>query len=142
MGDRANRIVVEDALAAWNRGDLEAYLRLYSDDVIIHGYAGLEPGFANVRRFYEAWWTGFPGSQLLLEDLIESDDSVACRAVLQGRHRGTFQGMPPSDRPISVRVYTMLRFRARQCVERWSLIDSLALLTQIGHLPPAVGSQR
>jgi steroid delta-isomerase-like uncharacterized protein len=132
--DVSNRTILERAIAAWNRGDLAEYLQLYSDDIVIHGYEGLEPGIANVRRFYEAWWTAFPGSQLAIEDTVAAGGRVACRARLSGPHRGSFQGIPPSGRPISVSAFTILRFSNGMCVERWSLVDSLGLLTQIGAL--------
>jgi steroid delta-isomerase-like uncharacterized protein len=132
--DRANQRLVEKAIQDWNRGDLPAYMQLYSHDVIIHGYAGLEPGFDNVQRFYERWWQGFPGSQLILHDMIGTGDRIACRVVIEGVHSGPFQGVPASGRPISVSTFTILRFADGHCVERWSLADSLALLTQIGAL--------
>lgn len=129
-----NRLSVQHAIDHWNRGDLEQYLRLYSDDVVLHGYAGLEPGAANVRRFYEAWWQAFPASQLVVEDLIAADDKVACRLLIEGTHTGSFQGIPPAGRHVSVSAFTILRFVDGKCVERWSLVDSLGLLTQIGAL--------
>ena len=129
-----NRQAVEQAIDQWNRGDFATYLRLYRDDVVLHGYAGLEPGFANVRRFYEAWWQAFPTSQLVLKDVITASDKVACRFFIEGTHTGPFQGIPPSGRPFSVSGFTILRFLHGKCVERWSLVDSLALLTQIGAL--------
>ena len=127
-----NRRAVEQAVDQWNRGDLSMYLRLYDDDVVLHGYAGIQPGFANVRRFYEAWWQAFPASQLVLKDVITDGDKVACRFTIEGTHTGPFQGMPPSGRPFSVSGFTIFRFLDGLCVERWSLVDSLGLLTQIG----------
>lgn len=129
-----NRQAVEQAIDHWNRGDLANYLRLYSDDVVLHGYAGLEAGFANVRRFYEAWWQAFPASQLVLKDVIAAGDKVVCRFLIEGTHAGPFQGVPPSGRPVSVSGFTILRFHDGKCVERWSLVDSFGLLTQIGAL--------
>lgn len=127
-----NQEVVHEAIDHWNRGDLVQYLRLYADNVVIHGYPGLEPGFANVHRFYEAWWRAFPGSQLILDDVIAADDKVACRFRIDGKHEGLFQGIPPSGRPVSVVGFTILRFVNGKCVERWSLVDALGLLTQVG----------
>ncbi len=129
-----NRGMLEQAIGSWNRGDLPAYLALYSDDVVLHGYAGLEPGLANVRRFYESWWQAFPGSQLVLEDPLAAGDRIACRFVMEARHTGPFRGVPPSGKPVSIAGFTILRFVGGKCVERWSLMDSLGLLTQIGAL--------
>ena len=130
----SNRRAVEQAIDSWNRGDLLEYLRLYRDDVVLHGYAGLEPGLENVHRFYEDWWRAFPGSKLVLDDLISVEDKVVCRFLIDGTHAGPFQGIPASGKAVSVSGFTILRFVESKCVERWSLVDSLALLTQIGAL--------
>ena len=130
--EELNRRALEQAIDSWNRGNLVEYLRLYHDDVVLHGYAGIEPGLESVRRFYEDWWRGFPGSKLVPNDIISAEDKVACRFLLDGTHAGPFQGIPASGKAFSVSGFTILRFVQGKCVERWSLVDSLALLTQIG----------
>ena len=132
--ETSNQRAIEQAIDHWNRGNLAEYLRLYGADVVLHGYAGVEAGFANVRRFYEDWWQAFPGSRLVLKDMVSSGDKVACRLVIEGTHAGPFQGLPSSGRAVSVSGFTILRFVEGQCIERWSLVDSLTLLTQIGAL--------
>ena len=134
--DVSNREILDRAITSWNRGDLAQYLRLYSDDVVLHGYADLEPGIANVRRFYQAWWEAFPASQLSLEDAVVAGDRAVlpCSNHWNSRCVSFARGIPPSRRPISVSGFTILRFSDGACVERWSLVDSLGLLTQIGAL--------
>ena len=132
--ETSNQRAIEQAIDHWNRGNLPEYLRLYGADVVLHGYAGVDPGIANVRRFYEDWWQAFPASQLVLKDMISSGDRVACRLIIEGIHAGPFQGVPSSGKAVSVSGFTILRFVEGQCVERWSLVDSLTLLTQIGAL--------
>ena len=46
---------LERAGQCWNAGDLAGYLQLYDEGVLLHGYAGVEPGLASVRRFYEGF---------------------------------------------------------------------------------------
>ena len=74
-----HRAVLERARDHGNRGDLSSYLELYDRDVVLHGYAGVEPGLRDVRRFYEEFWAGFRGSQVIFEDLISAQDKLVCR---------------------------------------------------------------
>jgi hypothetical protein len=41
----------------------DQYFRLYSEDVVLHGYQGVEPGLESVKQFYQAFWAVFPDAQ-------------------------------------------------------------------------------
>lgn len=120
----------------WDAGDLDGYLTLYSEDAVVHGYAGVEPGRESIRRFYQAIWLAFPGSRLIFQDVFASGDRVACRFVVQGRHTGPFNGLPATGRTFALPGITILRFESSRCVERWSQADFMSLLQQLGALPP------
>jgi steroid delta-isomerase-like uncharacterized protein len=126
---------LQQAVARWNAGDLEGYLQLYADDAVLHGYAGLGPGLANIRGFYQAFLAAFPDARLQLEDVIPAGDTVTCRFTLSGTHQGPFQGLPATQRAFSIPGITILRFQAGKCVERWSQADFLSLLQQLGAIP-------
>lgn len=119
----------------WNDGNLEGYLRLYREDVVTHGYAGVGPGLENLRGFYAAFWAAFPGSTLTFEDVFAAGDKVACRFVVAGQHQGPFQGLPASGKRFELPGITILKFAGGKCVERWSQADFLSLLQQLGALP-------
>lgn len=123
---------LERAGQHWNAGDLSGYLQLYDEGVILHGYAGVEPGLASVRRFYEGFWQAFPDSRLIFEDVFASGDRVACRFFVEGIHGGPFLGLEPTGREVRLPGITILRFQGNRCVERWSQADFLGLLVQLG----------
>lgn len=128
--------LLERARGRWNEGDLAGYLQLYAEDVTLHGYAGVGPGLANVRRFYEDFFRAFPSSRLVFEDVFAAGDRVACRFVVEGTHSGPFLNLEPTGRAFSLPGITILRFRDGLCVERWSQADFLGLLTQLGAVAP------
>jgi hypothetical protein len=47
------------------------YFHLYSEDVVLRGYQGVEPGLESVRQFYNAFWEVFPDAQVTVKELIE-----------------------------------------------------------------------
>jgi steroid delta-isomerase-like uncharacterized protein len=134
MSDQ-NLAIVMRARDRWNAGDLDGYLGMYDDAIVIHGYAGLEPGLANVRAFYEAFLAAFPNCQLDFQDIFAADDKAAIRFTLNGVHGGPFRGTPATGKRMSMPGITILRFANGKCVERWSQADSLGLLAQLGALP-------
>jgi predicted ester cyclase len=123
------------ARAQWNAGNLEGYLALYDPGAVLRGYAGVEPGLHGIRRFYQAFWAAFPGSQLAFEDVIAAGEKVACRFVLQGVHGGAFQGIAATGMPVRLPGVTILEFHDGRCVQRWSDADLVGLLQQLGALP-------
>jgi steroid delta-isomerase-like uncharacterized protein len=135
MTAEGNRAVLHRAGERWNAGDLAGYLALYGPDAVVHGYPGVAPGLASIRRFYEAFWAAFPGSRLRVEDVLAEGDRLAVRFVVEGTHGGPFQGIPPTGQPVRLPGITILRFTGGRCVERWSQADFLGLLQQLGAIP-------
>ncbi len=131
----ANVARLEEAIADWNKGDLEGYLTMYRDDVRLHGYSPEPMGKEEVRAFYRAHFEAFPGGQIALLHTLADGDDVVARFVMRGRHEGEFLGVPRTGREIEINGITILRFRDRKLVERWSQADMLGLLVQFGALP-------
>ena len=109
-----------------------SYFDLYADNVVLHGYAGVEPGLDSVKNYYAAFWLAFPDAKLSAGDVVEQGDKVALRFGVSATHLGPFMNMPPTGRPISIEGFTILHFNAGKCVERWAMFDSMALLAQLG----------
>ncbi|MGH9162829.1 MAG: ester cyclase, partial [Vicinamibacteraceae bacterium] len=120
--------VLEEARVRWNRGDFEGYLRLYSFNAVLHGYANVLPGLRGIRQFYEGFWSAFPGSHIIFEDVFAADDRVACRFVIKATHAGEFQGLAATGKSIHLPGITILKFAEGRCVERWSQVDASSLL--------------
>ncbi|HEX3470076.1 MAG TPA: ester cyclase [Silvibacterium sp.] len=108
------------------------YFDLYSEHIELHGYAGVGPGLANVKAYYEAFWSAFPDANVKVEDLLEEGNKISLRFLLTGTHRGQFLNLPPTGRSISVPGMTIVQFQNGKCVERWSIADSVLLFTQLG----------
>ena len=126
---------LDEAIAAWNRGDLDAYLTLYDDSVRLHGYGPSPLDKAAVHGFYAGIFAGLPGSQIELVDVFGDGDRLVARFVQRGRHDGSLMGVPPTGRDVELNGITVMAFRGGRVVERWSVADMLGLLVQIGAVP-------
>lgn len=129
----SNRTIVEHALARFaDPAQRDEYFNLYSEDIWLHGYEGVQPGLASVRQYYAGLWSAFPDARVHAEDWVEQDDKVVVRFVMTGTHRGPLFGIAPTGKPITVAGMTILHFQHGKCVERWSITNSLSLLAQLG----------
>jgi steroid delta-isomerase-like uncharacterized protein len=135
MSAEQNRAALGAAVAAWNQGDGETYLKVY-DPAIRHHGLGPEPlDQAANRVSYEAMWAAFPGSQITIDDTIAEGDQLAARFHLSGEHLAEFMGIPATGRPFVLNGQTVMRFRDGRILERWTTADMLGLLIQLGAMP-------
>jgi predicted ester cyclase len=129
----------QEALSAardsWNAGDLDGYLRLYDEDIRLHGYSPEPMDKATVRGFYQGIFAAFGNPQLDFREVLWDGDTCAIRFTMTGRHEGEFMGVPATDRPIALPGITILHFQGDHVVERFSQSDMLGLLIQVGAMP-------
>jgi predicted ester cyclase len=137
--DKAAR--VEQAHQRWNAGDLPGYLTLYDDAIKLHGYTPEPMGKAAVTGFYEMIFAtlaadGRPNPTLTFHEVLTDGDLYTCRFTMTGTHKGPFMGVPATGKPYVLPGITILRFADDTVLERWSCVDMLGLLVQIGAVPP------
>lgn len=108
------------------------YFQFYSDDIIVHGYQGIDPGLESVKQFYYAFWRAFPDAQVTVEDIIGDGDTLVARYIITGTLHETLMGVAATGQRIELPGISILHFRDGKCFERWTCSDSLVLLKQIG----------
>jgi steroid delta-isomerase-like uncharacterized protein len=125
-----NRRRVVEAVDAFNRGDLDAYISSYADDAVIHGLpADVEPSPAGLRRFLEQLRGGLPDLRVTIEDTVAEGDRVALRMSYRGTHRGELFGVAATGRTIEWGGLTIRRLRADgRTEERWIRNDTAGVL--------------
>lgn len=132
-----NAQLLNRAIARWNAGDLEGYLKLYAPAIRLHGYSPEPMDLAGVRGFYEMIWdtlhaNGKRNPEIAIDHVFAAGHMLACRATMTGHHVGTFMGHAATGKPYRIGVITTLHFDNGKTVERWSCADMLGLLVQIG----------
>lgn len=137
----ANRARVEAAIAAWNRGQLDDYLTLYDDSILLHGYAPKAMTKSEVAGFYRMIFSALAAADgsappLAIDILMETADMIAMRFTMSGARVGPFLGFAPNGMAYETGGLTVLRFASGRVVERWSSVDMLGLLIQTGAVVP------
>lgn len=73
----------------------------------------------------------FPNYELRTEDLIAEGDLVALRATFHGTQSGTFFGVAPTGRAVSMSLLILYRVEGKKIVQSWMEMNSSALLEQL-----------
>jgi predicted ester cyclase len=132
MRTRARRIIEE----GFGRGDLGILGEFMAADVVEHqrGNAhGLEGAKAVVETLHR-WMSDF---ELVVEDLVVSDETVWTRNRGRGVNTGSVMGHQATGRTVEVDVFDVMRFEDGKVVEHWGVADQLGLMIQLGIAPAA-----
>jgi predicted ester cyclase len=128
---------------AFGAGDL----RVIDEVVAIDGVDRQHPhesSFAeHLKDVVVAMRTAFPDLRFDVSEMIGDDDWVACYSIMTGTNLGELrapltqrpQPIPPTGRPVRVPHMHMIRWRDGRSTELLHLMDTMALLGQLGLLP-------
>ena len=129
----SNREIYAKALKSFGDPERRAeYFKFYSEDIIVHGYQGIDPGLESVKQFYYAFWKVFPDAHIIAQDLIGEGDTLVARYTIEGTMQKTLMSVAAAGQRIELPGISILHFRNGKCFERWACSDSLVLLNQIG----------
>ena len=123
----------EDVL---NKGDLDAL-----DELAVSNYQENDPlpgqrsGLDGLKDRVSILRGGLT-STYTIEDIIAEGDRVVVRWTNSGTHTGEFLGIPPTNKEFSFGGADIHRFEDGKMAEHWHVVDQLALLTQLGLVPP------
>ena len=82
------------------------------------------------------WHAAFEGIHHTIEDVFATDDRVAVRFILNGRHTGSFFGIPASGKEVTIVANVLMHATEGKVSALFGIFDEAGLLRQIG-APPA-----
>lgn len=133
------RVLIE----LWSQGKLEVADELYAPDYVDHVGRGPEPervaGPEGIKRAVTMFRAAFPDLNYGIGAELAEGDLVMTRFFAQGTHLGPFLGAPPTGRKVSYSGMDLNRIKGGKIVESWVNYDALALLQQVGLVPPVKG---
>lgn len=118
-----------------DRRDLDGLGTLFAPDVEFYGFAPQAVDWAGIKAAMTEFFSAFPDSRMPLDDSIAEGDRVAMRHSFRGTHKGTFQGIPATDKSVVVTAIVTVRVKDGKVVEGWLNADFFGLLQQLGVIP-------
>lgn len=150
MSVAANKDLVARVFAeAFNHGDLAVIDEAVAAGAVDHQHPN-EPSFAeHLKQVVRTMRTAFPDLHFEVTQVVAGDDWVATHSWMTGTNTGDLRPpllpptappvVPPTGRPVRIAHMHMMRFNDGHNTELWHVMDSLALLGQLGLLPAANG---
>src|SRR5436190_7220362 len=132
-----NKALVRRFYEEIDKGNIAVLDELVADDYIDHNPPPfpVPPGRAGVKQSFTMFQKATPGYHHI-EDQIAEGDKVVTRLTSYGKHEGDLPGAPATGNEMKMTSITIHRIADGKLVEKWAEKDVIALLTQIGKMPP------
>ncbi len=102
------------------------------------GVPPVPPGPQGYQEGVRAFRSAFPDLHVTIDDMVVAEDKVAVRFHARGTHRGEFQGIAPTGKPVETTGIDIIHIANGQITEAWTEIDSLSFYRQLGVVQPQV----
>jgi steroid delta-isomerase-like uncharacterized protein len=117
-------------------GKVDVVDEIVAADCVDHDpMPGQAPGRAGQRQTCQMVVDGLSDRCTLTDDFLATGDRVVESWVFQGTHTGDFLGIPATGKQLQIRGMEIWRLADGQIVERWGVLDTGAVLEQLGLLP-------
>lgn len=118
-------------------GAVEEVERFVSPDYVeVHGNARHAMGIEGAKEHIRGVRRTYPDLRLTVEQQIAEGEWVVTRVTMRGTHRGEWQGIAPTGRPVEVTAVNIDRVIGGRIVEHGGAADLLLPLLEIGAIRP------
>jgi steroid delta-isomerase-like uncharacterized protein len=134
------RQAVLDEIADLSRGDLDAVLAYYTDDVYFEDVSVPEPcrNKEEMRDFMAIFYRGFPDLHIEVRNCVAGEgNTVTAEYDLIGTHTGDFVGHAPTGRTFRIKAVSVYVHNGDLFTRETVYYDSASLYGQLG-LPVGV----
>lgn len=143
MSADQNKAIVQRFIEElWNNRNLDVADEIFATDCVTHqlrsgsAVVAVKRNPESVKNHVAEWLAGFPNLRFTVEQMMAEADQVVSRMVMKGTHAGTWFGIAPTGKEVSIRMIVIHRIVNGRIAEDWVLVESLGLFQQLGVIPP------
>jgi steroid delta-isomerase-like uncharacterized protein len=125
---------VADAVEACNRRDVAALARLLADEVGFDNPVTGPTDRDGMLAFHRALFAGFPDIHYEAAQLTSENDRTVAECHITASHLGTYAGVPPTGRRLSVGAAFVIVTRGGLIVSWRSYFDRVPVLRVLGRI--------
>lgn len=119
-----------------NQRNVELLDEIAAEDYVEHDpFPGQGNGRADLKARVRLLHNAFDPLEFTIEDLIAESDKVVVRWTNAGNNSGSFLGMPPTNKDISIAGVDIHALRDGRLAEHWHVVDQLTQMQQMGLIP-------
>lgn len=133
-----NKEVIHRFYKAVNTKHREEFNDIVHPNFVNHGgAAGDIAGPKALIDSLDPFYSAMPDWHVTEDFVLAEGDKVASRGTITGTHKGTFMGIPASNKAVQWTGIIIYRLDDDgKVIERWQDFDALGMLQQMGVVPP------
>jgi len=135
MSTEENKALMRRWIEAVNQRNLAVFDELCAPEFVYHDASKTMQGLEPYKQFLSMYLTAGPDLHFTIEDEVAEGDKVVTRYTTRGTHLGSFMGIPPTGKHVTVTGIAITRIANGKAVEEWANADDLGLLQQLGVIP-------
>ncbi|WP_328535592.1 ester cyclase [Streptomyces sp. NBC_00344] len=117
--------------SVWNRGEVDDLDSLLKPGYVRHSSIA-DHSATQLKGSVVAARLAFPDLHVSIEDSVAEGDRLATRWHGSATHTGSYLGVPPTGRALTVSGVTISRFEGATIAEEWVTWDPRGLLGALG----------
>ncbi len=125
----------------WNKRNLSVADEIFAADCVTHQLQsgstsdGVPRSPEAIKDHVASWLAGFPDLRFSIEQMIAEADHVVSRSIMHGTHTGVWNGLAPTGKQVSIRMFVDHRIENGKIVEDWVLVEALGFFPQLELVP-------
>jgi predicted ester cyclase len=104
------------------------------DEIFVESFAinGAMVSRENLKQSMSRRFIAFPDLHVTIEEIMAEGDKVGIWYTVQATHRGEFEGISPTGRPVKWFGFDLLHLQRGKITQARFIDDSLGLMRQLG----------
>ena len=119
-----------------NLNQMNCFDEVMSSDVKVHDPAAQNGKWelSSHKQAEGEWIKAFPNKTTKIDSILSSGDQVIVRWTCTGTHRGSYQGVNPTNKQVKISGISIYHLSHNKISEVWQVWDHFGLLEQLGEI--------
>lgn len=120
-----------------NQGTVDALDQFFAADCVDHtAPPGTPLGVGGIKQLLSMTFAAFSNVSVTIDKLIAEENKVVTMFIVRGTYTGEFKGITTTGKEVNLMQISIDRIASGKIVEHWGLVDQMALIQQLGAVPP------
>jgi len=130
--------LVEKSYRIFESGNVDELEKIYDKDVKEHtpdlNFTSEKKGIEYFKEQMRTYYMAFPKCTFDIKEIFVKGDKAISYVTVKGKNTGEFNGMPPTNKEVTLDMCEMFRFKNGKISDHWQIMDNMSFMLQLGLL--------